>query len=344
MATIESVVKVNITKETNQVTIQDLNTIAVLSEHTHFSEDFRIYTATADMITDGFLTTDFAYKAAQIAFSQNPQIAKIVIGKKLVADSYPVAFQKLNAATGQWLFLIADASTDSDIVALATEVQTTEKFYVISTDEAGAITTGTTDILSQLNALTLSHTYHMYNENTNTTVPEAGWLGRFSSDQLGSDIWIYKPIAGLLPSSLSATQESALTTKNSNWYTTVAGTEVMFGTNKTAGGDYIDVELGIVWLKVRIRERIWGTLLNARKINMDTAGVAKIEADLRAVLQEGIDNGILAAQPAPQVIVPNVLNLTPAQRATRNLTGITFRARLAGAIQTVKNIEGVVYA
>lgn len=344
MATIESVVKVNITKESNQITIQDLNTMAILSDHTRFAETYRIYESTADMLTDGFLVGDFAYKAAQIAFSQNPRPASIVVGKKLTADSYVVSFNKLTAAYNQWLFLIADASLDADIIALATEVQTTEKFYFLSTTDVEAPTALTTDILTALNALNLTHTVHMFNENTGTTVPEAGWTGRFAGSQLGSVIWIYKPVAGLLPSALSSTGETSLTNKDSNWYTTVAGQEVMFGTNKTAGGDYIDVELGVVWLKVRMRERIWGTLLNARKINFDTAGVAKIEADIRAVLQEGIDNGILSASPAPQIIVPNVLNLTSTQRGTRNLTGITFRARLAGAIQTVKDIEGTVYA
>lgn len=42
MATIDSVVKITIRRQTNQVTVRDLDTILVLTTHTRFTGDYRI--------------------------------------------------------------------------------------------------------------------------------------------------------------------------------------------------------------------------------------------------------------------------------------------------------------
>ena len=344
MATIQNVVQVVIEKQTNQITTSDLNTIAVLSEHTRFPEDSRIYTSAADLLVDGFVVGDFAYKAALKLFSQDIRPAKIVVGKKLTADSYTVSISKLIASNNAWLFLITDAVNPADVKEIAGVIEATEKYFVWSSAEVDTTAATVVDTIAQLKALGYKKTLAMFNENTNTTVPEAAWAGRFAPLLAGSTLWIHKPLVGIFPSKLSATQEADLKAKNANWYTTVAGIDVMYGDNKVVGGEYIDVQLGITWLITRMRERVFGTIVNQRKINFDTAGVALIESNIRSILQEAIENNIIAAQPAPQITVPNVLALSSAQRNTRNLTGIKFTARLAGAIQTVLDIEGTVYA
>lgn len=353
MATIQNVVQVVIEKQTNQITISDLNTVAVLSEHTRFAEDSRIYTNPADLLTDGFLVGDFAYKAALLLFSQDVRPTRIVVGKKLTSDSYTVAINKLITSNNAWLFLITDAIDESDVTEVAGVIEATEKYFICSTSEKDTLTTGADGTVAALVSLGYDQTLAMFNENSygstvyenaDATVPEAAWAGRFAPLLAGSSLWIYKGLDGVQTSALTTTQETNLKDKNTNWYTTISGIDVMYGDNKTIGGEYIDVQLGITWLVTRMRERIFGTMINQRKINFDTAGVALIESNVRAVLQEAIDNNIIAAQPAPQITVPNVLALSSAERNTRNLAGIKFTARLAGAIQTVLDIQGTVYA
>ena len=60
------------------------------------------------MITDGFLTTDYAYVAAQRVFSQNPQVRSVVVGKitEGVGVDYPAEIAKLQSANNNWFFLI----------------------------------------------------------------------------------------------------------------------------------------------------------------------------------------------------------------------------------------------
>lgn len=350
MATISDVVKVHITRSTNQVTIANLNTIAILSQHSRFGDDYRIYNTPADMLEDGFVVGDFAYKAALIAFKQDPAPSQLVIGKMAsyggtyVDGDYTDAINDLTAAYNQWEFLITDATDEDAILEVAGLIEASEKFHVLFTNEAGVLTSGTTDIASQIKALGYERTLMMFNENTNSTVPAAGWAGRFAGKQLGSTLWIYKPVVGILTSNLSTTQETNLKAKNVNWYANVDGNSMMFGDNKVAGGEYIDVMLGVQWVITRMRERVFGAVTTYDKLNMDTGGVAVVEAAVRAVCQEAVDIGIFTKDVPITIIVPNVLNWSSAQRATRNLSGITFKAQLAGAIQYVDGIEGTVYA
>ena len=352
MASIQSIVNVSIERATNQATTQDLNTIAILTEHTRFAQEYKVYTTLKEMTDDGFVVGDAAYKYAQIIFSQNPRAPQVVVGKKAALDSYIVAIQNLEAAYNQWLFLITDAETDVDHTAIAAYIETTEKFYVLHTADADALTTAeggegsssTVELGAALKALGYERTFGIYSSNDEIGVPAAGWLGRFAPQQLGSAIWIYKPIVGITPDNFTSTQLTNLRNKNLNCYTTVEGSPVVFGDNKVFGGEYIDVMLGVQWIITRMRERVWGTLLNSRKVSFDTAGIAKIESDIRSVLAEATDLGILAADFAPVITVPNALALTSAQRNTRILTGVTFEARLAGAIQKVDGIRGTVFA
>jgi len=345
MTAIQNVVQVAIDRQTNFPTVRDLNTILVLSTHTRFAEDYRIYESASAMLTDGFVVGDFAYKAVNAIFSQNPRPAKVVVGKKLSGDTYTVAVNKAISAYNQFLFLITDATLDADKIAIAALIQTTEKFY-ITTSSAAAILAGTAgNLFLQFKTLGYTRTFYMYSLLSANDAPEAAWAGRFAPVQIGSTIWIYKTLVGIVPDNLSATQESNLRAANACWYTAVDGDrQVMFGENKVASGEYIDVMLGVQWIITRMRERVWGTMLNNAKINFDNAGIGKIQSDVMTVLAEAVALNILADSPQPVVTVPNALSLTSAERNTRNLAGVKFKARLAGAIQTALNIEGVVYA
>ena len=152
MATIDSVVKIEIKRQTNQVTVRDLETILVLTEHTRFTEDYRIYDSTTDMIEDGFTVEDNAFIAAQLIFSQDPRPSKVVIGKKLEAETYVDAIVRQQAAYNKFLYVITDATTDADKEAIATYVESQPRMiYVFSDSNAATLTSATTDIFSLFN-------------------------------------------------------------------------------------------------------------------------------------------------------------------------------------------------
>jgi hypothetical protein len=107
------------------------------------------------------------------------------------------------------------------------------------------------------------------------------------------------------------------------------------------GGEWIDVMIFVDWLEQRMKERLWSRLANSKKIPYTAAGAAIIEAEIRAQLNDGIRVGGLANSPAPTVFVPDVLTLSTNTRALRIFEGITFEARLAGAIHFI-TVQGTV--
>lgn len=345
---IESIVKVDITRETSSKTIRDLQTIAVLSVHERFAEDYRIYEDTNSMLEENFEVTDFAYIAAQRIFAQDPRPKSIVVGK-IVADDpqdvdYVTATNDLLGATSEWFFLITDAQTDTQKEALADFIETQDLIYITSSSDVATVTTATTDLASKLSEKGLNHTLVLYYDDANVVAPEAAYAGRHASATIGSNLWGYKTIVGLTANKLTSTQITNLRTKNVQFYTKVGADSVVAGSMNMVGGEKIHVMLGAIWLKVRIAERYWNLLYTNERILYTNAGIDLFKAELYSVLSEAVNNNILTDESPFQIITPNALNLTSQQRSTGVLSGISFRARLAGAIIYVDGVQGTVYA
>lgn len=348
MATIDNVVKVEVVRQSNNVTVRDLETILFLTKHTRFTEDedHRIYESTTAMLEDGFLTTDAAYIAAQRVFAQDPRPSKVVVGVVKDTETYVQALVRQQGAYNKFLYVITDAATDAEKEAIADYVETQSRmFYVFSDSNAATYTVATTDIFSKLKAKGYDRSFGIYTKDgVGNAMIEAAWVGRFSAEPIGSAIWIHKELDGIIADGYTATEESYLQSKNANYYTTVEDESVVFGENKVVGGEYIDVLLGATWVEVRMGERIWGLIKAQNKINYTNAGISMIEIKIREVLDEAVAMNILTADDPIRVVVPNANNIPSSTRNTRILSGITFEARLAGAIQKVDGIRGTVYA
>lgn len=348
MATIDNVVKVEIVRQSNNVTVRDLETILVLTNHTRFTadEDYRIYESTTDMLEDGFLTTDAAYIAAQRIFAQDPRPSKVVIGVVKTDETYVEAIVRQQGVYNKFLYVITDTDTDTEKEAIADYVETQSRmFYVFSDSNAATYTSATTDIFSKLKAKGYDRSFGIYTKDgVGNAMIEAAWVGRFSAEPIGSAIWIYKELDGIIADSYDPTEEAYLQSKNANYYTTVEDDSVVFGENRVAGGERIDVLLGATWVEVRMGERIWGLIKAQNKINYTNAGISMVEIKMREVLDEAVAMNILTADDPIRVVVPNANNIPSSTRNTRILSGITFEARLAGAIQKVDGIRGTVYA
>ena len=251
----------------------------------------------------------------------------------------------VRAVKDQWYMLSIDSHANADVLAVAAYIEgikaTSPKFYVFSSAASDIKTSATTDIFSLVKALSYTHTAYIYSGMA-TSFAECGLVGRFAPEQAGSNIWEQKTIVGLTVDTLTPDEISYIHGKNGATYENVGSVDVVIG-GKCADGGWIDESIFVDWLKSRIQESVWSLLVNTRKIGYTSAGAAAIEGAMRAVMAEGIQVGGLADDPAPVVTVPNVLNLSSAQRATRTLPDVTFTARLAGAIRAT-TISGTVYA
>lgn len=347
MLEIKDIVNVIINRETSSKTIRDLQTIAILSVHANFGgELYREYTSATDMIKDGFLTTDYAYVAAQRVFSQNPQVRSVVVGKITggVGVDYPAEIAKLQAANNNWFFLITDAVDDADKEAIATYIEAETAVYVFSNNKADALLQATkTDIFSKIQAKGFVKSIGMHTKDPAVVAPEAAWVGRFASAIIGSNTWIHKSLTSLVPEAFTRTEMSVLKAKNAHFYTKVGQDPSIEGNANTLGGEKIHVILGAIWLKVRLSERVWNVLYTKDRLNYTNSSIELFRAEIVSVLNEAVNNNILTNDEGFSIQVPDANKLTSQERASGHLRKITFRARLAGAILFVDAIEGTVY-
>lgn len=79
---LNDIVNVQITKQTASVSRVGFGTPLILTAHTAIPDLAKVYTALADMVTDGFATTDMAYRLAAAVLAQNPKVSQFVIGKR----------------------------------------------------------------------------------------------------------------------------------------------------------------------------------------------------------------------------------------------------------------------
>ncbi len=106
MATVvDDIVQVTITRESSAVSRAGFGTPLLVSVHTRFAERLRIYeggSILADMVADGFVTTDVAYLQAQAALSVSPRPSRIAIGRAVAAAAQSIDFNVNATADGNY--------------------------------------------------------------------------------------------------------------------------------------------------------------------------------------------------------------------------------------------------
>lgn len=255
-------------------------------------------------------------------------------------ESWVTTINEITTVNNAWYALMIESHAEADVLAVAGQIEGMKKVFATSSSSADIKTTVTTDTFSKLESLGYQRTFGIWSATANTEFPECAWVGYQLQEQPGSNTWAYKALSGVTVSVLSDTESTNIHNKSGSTYENVGGLNSTIGA-KMFGGEWIDVMIFVDWLEQRMKERLWSRLANSKKIPYTSAGAAIIEAEIRAQLNDGIRVGGLAASPAPTVDVPDVLSVSVNARAQRIFEGITFEARLAGAIHFVK-ISGTV--
>jgi len=128
--------------------------------------------------------------------------------------------------------------------------------------------------------------------------------------------------------------------KNVNIYKTVGGRNIMM-MGQMAGGQYIDLTVGIDWLESRLQESIFAMLADNDIIPFTDQGVTQLIQAVESVIAQGVTNGLIDGKSTITVSAPPVLSVPLNQRANRVAPTISFNCRLQGAINAV-NIAGTV--
>lgn len=214
-------------------------------------------------------------------------------------------------------------------------------FCFASADSAIAthVLSGATDVFAARQTEGHARTFGLFHHDP-MQFADAAWLGKCLPLDPGSETWAYKTLSGVDAVSMTGTEIANVLAKSGNTYTLIAGVNVTRN-GIVFANEFVDVIRFRDWLVARMSEGIFGKLAASSKIPFDDDGIAVVESVIRQWLTEGVRVKGLAADPAPVVEVPKAADVPAEDRAARLLSGVTFSARLAGAIHTA-DINGSV--
>lgn len=286
-----------------------------------------------DAAADGTatLTPDVALAPYTLKLSSN------ITDALTTTESLTDALNAVLVANSTFYGIAAYTHLEADILEISVFANAGKYLYGYSTANVTDKTTALTAIMGQLQALTVDRTFGLWDEEAGvgngdaTEYPEAAWIGDRFPSAPGSSTWMFKQLAGISVDSLTSTESTNIRNKNGNTYETIGGVNIT-REGKVASGEFIDVIRGVDWLESRMEERIFSRFVNLPKIPYTNAGIAIIEAEVRAQLQEAIVAGVLDGEQGFTVTVPRISEISANDRANRILPAITFVAKLAGAI------------
>ena len=242
---------------------------------------------------------------------------------------------------------------DEDILAMAEWAEANEKLFGTATAADGAKNSEiTNDIGSQLQAKNYYRTFWFYHALAATEYPECAIMARCFSINPGGETWALKQLASITTDGLSETESIAVQGKNGNTFEAVRNISITQN-GKVAAGEWIDVIRFRDWLAEEIKVNVLNVLINANKVPYLDVGIASIESAMRSALNLGQDRGGIAQTEYDEagnknlgytVSVPLNANISPNQKALRELKDCKFTARLAGAIHTVEITGNLTYA
>ena len=249
------------------------------------------------------------------------------------------------AVDGDWYGLAIDSNSSAEILATAAWVESRRKLFVAQTaDTAAADASSTTGVLYTLKATGYLHSPGFFYPAIATAdgYLAAGILGNRLPVDPGSDNWAFKTIVGVRVLDVSTTQHNAVMSFNGNTYELVGGVGITYP-GKTPQGEWIDVVRGIDWFKSRLKERVFGIQVSVEKIPFDDNGIDMVRGAVQAQITEGQRVNLFARTPKPRITTPSATAVSETDRRNRNLPGVSFEARLAGAINTM-SVRGRVVA
>lgn len=238
-----------------------------------------------------------------------------------------------------WYGLITLYNSYALVLAAAGWAETATKIYIAATPDYlakqqtydGATTT---DIASKVKAASYARTQVFYHPAPDDFA-DAAEFGRFAPLAPGSETWRLKTLSGVTAKTFTDTQITYLEGKNAAYYYTLGGINVVGGKAMVGYGEYVDVVRFRDWWQARTQERLANLLIGANKVPFTDAGIAQVEAEIRAQNSEGIAAGGIANDPAPTVIVPKASSVSAANKSARLLTPIFTTWTLAGAIHKI---------
>lgn len=242
----------------------------------------------------------------------------------------------LLAASKAWYAVIMTTKGKAEIIAAAAWVESNKRLLLASSADFDIVGSGSSDLASSLKTSAYARTALMWHHKPNS-YPEAAWAGKLLPETPGSATWAYKTLAGIEASPTSAgnltdTAITNLESKRCNYYFELGGVNVT-REGKVSSNEWLDIVIGLDWLKARLQERIYSRLVGLKKIPYTELGVSVITAEILGQLREAGNAGLLVLG-SESVSFPAVSAISATDKGNRLLPNGTFTATLQGAIHS----------
>ncbi len=355
MGNLKRIVNINIDIKTPAISTASFDNLLIVGPAPATTPDVTPYSVGSytdlEGVTDaGWKTTgdnaDPVGIAARIAFSQNPQPAKVFIAvQQLNEDGEPEEISEtLNRALGTsgW-YVICPAGIEEDqyeTIAEWTEAQIKLFAFTYTSNECPVSNIYYRSLGFDGKTLDMQPIDDVPIANHYLHVAAVAKCLAYSS---GSETWKFKQLAAVYPSAFSSTKSDELETNHINYYAEYGGRNITMN-GQVMAGEWIDVIRFRDWLQDDMQYRIYNLLIMNTKVPYTNGGIALVENQIIASLKSGQTAGGIAPDeydedgvlvPGFTVTVPNATELSASQKASRILTGCKFSAILAGAIHMV---------
>lgn len=348
MASLDDVVQVTISRQTQSVSRRAFGWALILSIHTRFAERIRWYSQSswaADMVADGFATTDEAYLAAQNYFSPTPCPTQVAIGRRALGESTTAALTACLAADPDWYGLILTDRDSTQVMLAAAWIESNKRLFVNAFWDANVVdqtdALDTTSIGHLIKAAGYRRTGGQFTRggsSLGSRYPEAAWIGACFPYDPGTVNWAHKTLSGITVDPLTTTQHNNAHAKYVSTYETIAGVNVT-EEGWTGNGDFLDITQASDWLESSLQEAVFQALVSLPKIPFTDFGIGLIKAAMLGVFKRATDNGVLApfdAEEGDFFELPKSADVSVSDKAARTLNAPTcFQRRLSGALNHV---------
>lgn len=250
------------------------------------------------------------------------------------------AIKAVDAVT--WYGVVIDSCAPAEAIALAAALEADKKIFINETSDSDcADNTISNDIMSTLKAASYARTSTIFAQKQIRSYRSVAWMAKglaSGAAQPGGTSWAFLNLAGITVDNLSDGSIANIQAKRGNIYVGIAGLTLDYS-DLCADGEHIDLIVGSDWLYANLQLDVLALFYNAAnsrsKVPYTDQGVAVVQGAVLTRLGIGVKNGFLTNQPAPTCTVPQVADVLPSVRATRQLQNVNFTAQVAGAINSV---------
>lgn len=337
-----------------------LSTVAVAGE-VDASNLIKVYGSIDEVAVDWVTTTD-TYKAAVQAFSQNPRPVQIKVAyinpTGLNEAGLEAALDAIYAVDNQWYWLCIDSvmRDQAYLDGIVDWVQAKNKIAILDSNDTDLEDPDDTANIAARHVGTVDRTAVFYS-TTASDFPAfalAAKLGTFNFDDADSAYTAkFKALAGITPLNKGSAVVQAITGFTpqigqadstghlANCYIDIGGRDFVVEGSVLTANVFIDEIHATDWIIARTEEEALGILLNAKRVPFTDAGMEQLASAARTVMRLATRAGLVALdlnpqtgeyEPAVQVTVPSVFDVTAAQRKTRVAPAIAVRFRYSGAV------------